>query len=843
MTGCCAFGCTNRSEKGFKMYRFPADAGRKKIWENKVRRLRWKPSSTSFLCQEHFDHQQFENGRADGKKKLKCSAVPTLFSHGSSPKPRKSPKKRNVVVTEDNNVLKKVFLPDHNYCAVTQSDSSSSASKESSKEGEDIIQAVDVEARPRAKIDCSVEQPKADLRKTGRKCKEIVKAKVKWEARISRLFGRDQLEALKRRRMRAVEWSSATVKKALQLRFACGSAGYKLLLQQQYPLPSERALQRKMEKVPFQPGVLGQLFGFLKLKVQGLLNEERICCLTIEEMSLNPSVEFDVSSGNFLGNVTLPHHIGTADRALVFMPGGLTTRWKQIVAYHFTSSSTDGTVFKDIVLDIIQRAADIGLHMAAVTSGMGSANHAMWKSFGIVCGKHCRTVNRIPHPQAPGKWLHFLADVPHVFKNIKTALVNGQVFTLSHSTVKEHQLKSNVISMEPLHDLAKFQEDFDLKLTPTLTKAVLAPTHFDKMKVSNATRILSHDVSCGLTYLVNKEGRSDEDLTTAWLIEVLNHWFELMTSRHPVMALSRLHPDKYNEDVTFLRGVIKIFKDLKIGSDGEWKPIQTGVILSTTSVLDISEELLDAGHKFLLTSRLTQDCLENLFSVVRLRKPVPTAREFKYALRMISSAQFLTVPCTDSYQQDDGEFLAHFLNQPVRVPSNPPVGIIHFSDKQDVQDLPQAEHDSLSNLVLYCVHSVKKNEKTCDMCMKEMTAGPNDVACLSAGLALLKQYEKGCLVKVSDKVYDMLLQVESMFRNAESSLMEKTHVKKLLVEKAELQTRDFQLPTCHNLKHKLLTKFINTRLHFYCKKRSVELKKNMERMKKGGERGSKSMAM
>lgn len=57
---------------------------------------------------------------------------------------------------------------------------------------------------------------------------------------------------------------------------------------------------------------------------------------------------------------------------------------------------------------------------------------------------------------------------------------------------------------------------------------------------------------------------------------------------------------------------------MKIGK-GDWKPCQTGVILTTTSVLSLAEELLDAGHTYLLTGRLTQDCLENLFSVVRLR--------------------------------------------------------------------------------------------------------------------------------------------------------------------------------------------------------------------------------
>lgn len=84
----------------------------------------------------------------------------------------------------------------------------------------------------------------------------------------------------------------------------------------------------------------------------------------------------------------------------------------------------------------------------------------MWKSLGIICGKHCKTKSKIPHPQDPAKWLRFLADVSHLFKNIKYALVNGQAFTLLTETDAKHGLKCNVASVKPLKDLANFQEDF-----------------------------------------------------------------------------------------------------------------------------------------------------------------------------------------------------------------------------------------------------------------------------------------------------------------------------------------------------------------------------------------------
>ena len=129
---------------------------------------------------------------------------------------------------------------------------------------------------------------------------------------------------------------------------------------------------------------------------------------------------------------------------------------------------------------------------------------------------------------------------------------------------------------------------------------------------------------------------------------------------------SRKRPEKYKEAVIFSHSVIDLFKNLKIGERGDWKPVQTRIIMSTTSVLEIQDELLNAGYKFLLTSRITQDCLENLFSMVRLKNPIPSPLAFKYALKIISVSQFMKSLATQgSYQEDDREFAIDFIDQPV----------------------------------------------------------------------------------------------------------------------------------------------------------------------------------
>ena len=108
-------------------------------------------------------------------------------------------------------------------------------------------------------------------------------------------------------------------------------------------------------------------------------------------MSITASIEYDTSISQFIGTVNLPNQSGQATHGLVFMLAGVSSTWKQIVAYHLTGNKTDGTVFGKIILEIIEKAADAGLHVTAVTNDMGSLNRAMWSSFGLATNRHFNT--------------------------------------------------------------------------------------------------------------------------------------------------------------------------------------------------------------------------------------------------------------------------------------------------------------------------------------------------------------------------------------------------------------------------------------------------------------------
>ena len=50
--------------------------------------------------------------------------------------------------------------------------------------------------------------------------------------------------------------------------------------------------------------------------------EEKTCCLTLNECEIKPGVEFDMSNGSILGSSTFPDSSQKASKALVFMLSG-----------------------------------------------------------------------------------------------------------------------------------------------------------------------------------------------------------------------------------------------------------------------------------------------------------------------------------------------------------------------------------------------------------------------------------------------------------------------------------------------------------------------------------------
>jgi len=64
-------------------------------------------------------------------------------------------------------------------------------------------------------------------------------------------------------------------------------------------------------------------------------------------------------------------------------------------------------------------------------------------------------------------------------------------------------------------------------------------------------------------------------LTTAWFLDTVNHWVDLMSSRHSVITLSKFNYEKYLNAVKFFFNMVNefdLFRHVTIGTQpsAEW---------------------------------------------------------------------------------------------------------------------------------------------------------------------------------------------------------------------------------------------------------------------------------
>ncbi|XP_029347901.1 THAP domain-containing protein 6-like, partial [Acyrthosiphon pisum] len=113
MGGCSAINCSHHSSKGHRMYVFPADETRRKLWLINCRRANWVPGRGAALCEAHFEESEFELYRADGRVKLKPNAVPTLFNVPRPPK-KHNPSARKSLYKEKMKSVSSETIPGKN---------------------------------------------------------------------------------------------------------------------------------------------------------------------------------------------------------------------------------------------------------------------------------------------------------------------------------------------------------------------------------------------------------------------------------------------------------------------------------------------------------------------------------------------------------------------------------------------------------------------------------------------------------------------------------------------------------------------------------------------------------
>jgi hypothetical protein len=390
------------------------------------------------------------------------------------------------------------------------------------------------------------------------------------------------LESTSKSRNKGVTWSTETVRIAFQIRFLTGVHGYDFVRSLGYPLPSYRTLCDRVQKSEFRPGIQHDILTWLTAKMEGMRDQERDVVLMLDEMQINKALEYDKSLNIYLGQISdkfagsNSNSVDLASHALVFMIRGLTSNWKQIVAYYLTGASMSGSALWLLTKEIIESLSSSKINVRAVVSDMGSGNRAMWKVAGIVANRKSLK-SGIQHPSFHDQELYFFADIPHLLKNIRNSLQTNDII-LPDDTVHDYGLNSNAVTLSHVYKLVELQDNMTFKLAPSLSSKHVYPKQFEKMNVKLAAQLLSHSTASALRYAVQQNMLPADALTTAWFLDLVNSWFDAANARSRCEALYAKSGNKINSLLQMLDIMAKL-KFLNGRLESPWKPIQTGLSL------------------------------------------------------------------------------------------------------------------------------------------------------------------------------------------------------------------------------------------------------------------------
>lgn len=270
----------------------------------------------------------------------------------------------------------------------------------------------------------------------------------------------------------------------------------------------------------------------------------------------------------------------------------------------------------------------LNLIPTTIVCDQGTQNQRMFKLLGGTEDRPFTIINE--------KKIFLIYDMPHLIKSIRNNLLSGNF-----------EINNNIVSFK---DIRKTYET-DIKNTARamtkITPAHLAPNEFQKMTCKLAIQLFGNSVSAAIKTCVSTgELISDTAINTSNFLSVINDMFDAANSKNLYDRNINKRPMSDNnthvlQNLEKARLMFKNAKKINLKTNKTSVPsCFTGIIWSITAIMnlfqsekeDMSQFQPTGKDYFLMTNRLTQDALENFFSLMRQKNGYnrnPTARTFR----------------------------------------------------------------------------------------------------------------------------------------------------------------------------------------------------------------------
>ncbi|KAL4121023.1 hypothetical protein QTP88_013608 [Uroleucon formosanum] len=315
----------------------------------------------------------------------------------------------------------------------------------------------------------------------------------------------------------------------------------------------------------------------------------------------------------------------SANCVMVFMARGLFSPWKFPVAYFLALSGVKHKLLKDLIIDVLTELIKNGLCSKVLVCDQGTNNQSALKSLGVDENK--------PYFFVENNKIFSIFDVPHLIKSVRNNLI-GCSFEKNNMKIAAF---SDIVATYEID-----KKNIKSKSLLKITEAHINPSSFQKMRVKLAVQLFSHTMASTIrTCIETNELKSNTAKNTANCVDFINKLFDCLNSK----TLYTSNP--YNCGLSdsgvvkpFLNEAATYFINLQKNKKGKMtkSPCFKGITQTINGILSFFEDEKSNNNEvsFILTNRLNQDTLENLFSIMRQKggyNKNPTARTIRTSFR------------------------------------------------------------------------------------------------------------------------------------------------------------------------------------------------------------------
>lgn len=405
-------------------------------------------------------------------------------------------------------------------------------------------------------------------------------------------------------------------------------------------------------------------------------------------------------------------------------------------------------------------------------------------------------------------------------------------------------------SVDPIDCARKLDEQHDttLKAMPHISKSVVHPNGFEKMRVNLAVRLYSDEVLRGL-FLYNAiiEEKHGSTAATVSFVERMRRLIEAMTSR---CSSGALKPGGTQEKC--IQNFLAYLDDWETaaGSGGFLsRSTAEGLRVTLSSTLHLLRYLTTKlNFSYMMTCRLSQDPLERLFGIVRQMSGCndhPTASQFLISVNTLSFQNLAKPPKGSNVSSgllrsllgaDNGKDLApqRKLDELLDAGNLAEAHEVLSDYGHGTEHADMVVQSSDSRLIYYMAGYVARKSiasTKCAECSQQLLQGENDSS--PAAASLTAAVDRGGLMYPSAKLNALVTTLENTFTHCFS--LREVKPDSIMDMVSFLQLRKLTLvgcpDHCMSLTNKIIKFYVLSRLHFHVKAQNSKRNAKQERIK------------